>query len=102
MTAAFLKGLAETGFVEGRNVAIEYRWADQNYERLPESAADLVRRRVDVIASPTVSAAALAAKAATSKIPIVFLTGADPVQVGLVNSLSVRLETSGFAGIICD
>jgi putative ABC transport system substrate-binding protein len=85
---AFLKGLAETGFIDGRNVSVEYRWADERYERLPELAGELVRRRVDVIATPNIAAAALAAKAATKEIPIVFLTGADPVEIGLVSSLN--------------
>jgi putative tryptophan/tyrosine transport system substrate-binding protein len=87
-TTAFLKGLAESGFVDGRNIAVEYRWADEHYERLPELAEELVRRRVDVIATPNIAAAALAAKAATKEIPIVFLTGADPVEIGLVRSLN--------------
>jgi putative ABC transport system substrate-binding protein len=82
--SAFLKGLSEAGYVESRNVAIEYRWANNDNARLTELAADLARRHVSVIATPGSGLAALAAKAGTTTIPIVFGTAIDPVQDGLI------------------
>ena len=85
---AFHQGLGEAGFVEGRNVAIDYQWAEGQYTRLPALAANLVARNVDVVVAPGGAPAALAAKAATANNAIVFEMGGDPVQLGVVNSLS--------------
>jgi putative ABC transport system substrate-binding protein len=86
--AAFRKGFNETGYVEGQNVVVEYHWLAGQYDRVPALMADLVRRHVAVIVTPSIATVALAAKAATATIPIAFGIGKDPVQFGLVANLA--------------
>jgi len=92
--AAFRKGFNETGYVEGQNVVVEYHWLAGQYDRVPALMADLVSRHVAVIVTPSIATVALAAKAATATIPIVFGIGKDPVQFGLVANLARPAATS--------